>query len=171
MNVSQKSLLSTLVAAMALRGFDKAEYALIDNASVQDVAVGNWRVNANSVCIQWTPESVNGKTFPIIELRPSGIPAMPEVSTYNESGNKHGAFISTDDYGKVADWHDLHTSFDNALFGDLHVGKTRKARSSSPSVARLPKLPVIAVKPVVAAVPVPDPFADVPAPVEGTESL
>jgi len=168
MNVSQKSLLSTLVAAMALRGFDKAEYATIDNASVQDAAVGNWRVNANSVCVQWTPESVNGKIFPLIELRPSGIPAMPEISSYDESGNKRGDFLSTDDYGKVTDWHDLHTSFDNALFGDLHVGKTRKARSSSPSVARLPKLPVIA-----APVAVPNPFADVPVPVAetATESL
>jgi hypothetical protein len=138
MNGNQQKLQAALTAGLIARGYDNAELTIIPNAQAQAVAVGNWRINPASVCVQVVPASVNGKTFPIIELRASGIPALPEISTYNESGNRSGAFVDPSEYASITDWHQLTTSFDNALFGDLHMGKVRKPRTASASVPAFP---------------------------------
>lgn len=145
MNNSQRNAQVSLVAGMKARGFDNVEYAVIDNSNAQDVAVGNWKINPNSICIQWLPETVADRVFPIIELRPSGIPALPEISTYNESGNRAGDYLPVSEYASVTadSVKRLVTSHDAALFGDFHFLKTRKAitaRVPAPVPAPVPNV-------------------------------
>jgi hypothetical protein len=126
MNTNQTRTVQALTAALVLRGFADVTLEHVSNETAQVNAPSYYRIKADSVCLSVLN---TGKTFPIIEIRSSGLPALPEISTYDERGNKTGAFIDPENYSKVADWHELTTSFDNALFGDLHIGKVRKSRS------------------------------------------
>ena len=126
MNTNQTRTMQALTAALVLRGFADVTLQQVSNEIAQANAPAYYRIKADSACFS----VINtGKTFPVIEIRSSGLPALPEVSTYDERGNKTGAFVDPENYSRVSDWHELTTSFDNAVFADLHVGKVRKSRS------------------------------------------
>ena len=101
----------------------------VPNADAQRDAVSNWKINPASVCFRLI--GTNGEPLPnspVIECKRTGRFALPSIRSYRE-GNVPNTLV-----------YPGQTSFDAALFADMHVLKQSGAYRRAPQSVTAPNV-------------------------------